>query len=315
MSTRFIRIALIGLTVPLMACAGDVRVSSPDQLLGPPRVKLEVRPDRILPSGAKPQRPKVDVAFLLDTTGSMGSVLRDAKRTIWSIATRIAAGTPQPQVRIALIPFRDKGDDFVTQVYDLTEDIDVVHDNLRRFRADGGGDGPEHVNAALFDALDKLSWRRDEETLKLIFLVGDAPPHDDYSDTPTCRKLARIAADNGVRINTVLCGTDRNARVPFEAIASAASGEFSQIPLFSSVQVVDTPRDTEIHKLSGEIRQLRAQGATSKDPRTRALTNQIKKLVRERDADAGRQVGAKDGFDQKVTDTIRKQARNFGISY
>jgi Mg-chelatase subunit ChlD len=304
-------LTLTALLLALPAWAGDVRVSSSEQLLGPPRVKLEERPGRITPSGARPRQPKVDVAFLLDCTGSMGGILRDAKRTIWSIATRITAGKPAPQVRIALIPFRDKSDDFVTQVFDLTEDIDVVYDNLRTLRARGGGDGPEHVNAALFDALDKLSWRRDEETLKLVFLVGDAPPHDDYPDTPTCRQLARIAADNGVRVNTVLCGGDRFARKSFEDIARAASGEFTMISLFGSQQAPATPLDGEIDKLSTDLRGRRARGMTSQDAEAKALTERIRKLVRERDA----QVGAQGGFDEKVTETIRKQARNFGIAY
>src|SRR5712691_8037972 len=111
-------------------------------------------PARVTP--ARP--PRVEVAFVLDTTGSMGGLIEGAKRRIWSIARRIGEGRPRPDLRIALVAYRDKGDEYVTRVYDFSGDMDDVYGHLMSFVADGGGDTPEHVSAALHDAVHRLSW-------------------------------------------------------------------------------------------------------------------------------------------------------------
>src|SRR6516225_4843860 len=81
-----------------------------------------------------------------------------------------------------LVAFRDKGDVYITKVFDLSDDLDAIHGHLKTFRAEGGGDAPESVNQALDDSVNKIKWSTDKKTLRIIFLVGDAPPHMDYPD-------------------------------------------------------------------------------------------------------------------------------------
>src|SRR5204863_6026000 len=130
---------------------------------------------------APPSAPRVEVAFVLDTTGSMGGLIEGAKRRIWSIARRIGEGRPRPDLRMALVAYRDRGDAYVTRVHDLTADMDAVYRDSMSFQADGGGDGPEHVSAALPDAAHRES-RSQRPARKLISLTGDSPPHGDYQD-------------------------------------------------------------------------------------------------------------------------------------
>ncbi len=127
-------------------------------------------------------KPKIDVVFVLDTTGSMSGLIDAAKEKIWSIATSMASAQPAPEIRIGLVAYRDRGDAYVTRVVDLSSDIDTMYATLMQFTADGGGDGPESVNQALNDAVTKMSWSQDANAYKVIFLVGDAPPHMDYQD-------------------------------------------------------------------------------------------------------------------------------------
>src|SRR3954447_9484529 len=98
--------------------------------------------------GAK-ERQQIEVCFVLDTTGSMGGLIEGAKQKIWSIANTIIAVADKPQIKIALVGYRDRGDQYITKVFDLTDDIDTVFKNLMAFKAEGGGDGPESVNQAL----------------------------------------------------------------------------------------------------------------------------------------------------------------------
>jgi hypothetical protein len=132
---------------------------------------------------AQAPRPRVELVFALDTTGSMSGLIEGAKRKIWSIASFVARGQPTPDLRVGLVAYRDVGDEYVTRVYDLDDDLDRVYRRLLSFRADGGGDGPEHVARALTEGVHKMSWSKDDgQVVRLLYLVGDAPPHLDYHD-------------------------------------------------------------------------------------------------------------------------------------
>ena len=85
-------------------------------------------------------KPSVEVAFVLDTTGSMGGLIEGAKRKIWSIATAIVDSNPDADIRMGLVAYRDIGDDYVTRKFDLTTDIQDLYANLLELRARGGGD-------------------------------------------------------------------------------------------------------------------------------------------------------------------------------
>ncbi len=81
----------------------------------------------------------------------------------------------------------------MTKAFDLTDDIDAIYGHLVEFAAVGGGDMPESVNQALYEAVTKNPWSRDPNTLKLIFLVGDAPPHMDYPDDVKFPEIIQLA--------------------------------------------------------------------------------------------------------------------------
>src|SRR5438094_6628785 len=97
-----------------------------------------------LPAPAAPvpgaKKPQVEVVFCLDTTGSMGGLIDGAKQKIWSLCNQIAGGKPTPDLKVGLVAYRDRGDEYVTRVFDLTDDLDAVHGHLMGFKADGGGD-------------------------------------------------------------------------------------------------------------------------------------------------------------------------------
>src|SRR5215218_1409166 len=103
-------------------------------------------------------KPTVEVAFVLDTTGSMGGLIEGAKRKIWSIATAIVDSNPDADVRMGLVAYRDIGDDYVTKKIELTRDIQDLYSHLLDLKARGGGDWPESVNEALEVGVTKLSW-------------------------------------------------------------------------------------------------------------------------------------------------------------
>src|SRR5262245_7922842 len=102
-----------------------------------------------------PKKPAFEVVFCLDTTGSMNGLIDGAKLKIWGICNQILNGRPMPTLKVGLVAFRDKGDDYITKVYDLRDDLDEIYADLQTFQAAGGNDTPESVNQALDDAVNK----------------------------------------------------------------------------------------------------------------------------------------------------------------
>jgi Mg-chelatase subunit ChlD len=198
-------------------------------------------------------KPRVEVAFVLDSTGSMGGLIEGAKQKIWSIANSIIAQKPTPEVRIGLITYRDRGDEYVTRRFDLTDDIDTVFRNLQSFVADGGGYDPESVNQALHEAVTDLSWSADHAVLKIIFLVGDYPPHMDYADDVKYPVTCRQAAKREIIIDTVQCGDVEETRAVWQDIARKAEGSYVALAQSGNMVAVTTPFDDEIARTSTEI--------------------------------------------------------------
>jgi von Willebrand factor type A domain-containing protein len=196
--------------------------------------------------------PRVEVAFVLDTTGSMGGLIDGAKRRIWSIARRIGEGRPRPDLRIALVAYRDLGDAYVTRTYDFMSDMDEVFGHLSEFRAEGGGDTPEHVSAAMHDAVHRLTWSSGP-ALRMIILVGDAPPHMDYQDGFDYRRHVREARQRGIVVESIQCGADPQTAQVWREIASAGGGEYAQIDGQGGMPVRVTPVDAELARLNSEL--------------------------------------------------------------
>jgi len=205
------------------------------------------------PVERKDNKPQVEVVFCLDTTGSMGGLIEGAKQKIWSIVNQIASGRPTPDVKVGLLAYRDRKDTYVTKLFELTTDLDEVHKNLKEFKADGGGDTPESVNQALNESVVKFKWSKDKDTLRIIFLVGDAPPHMDYADDVKYPETCKLAAAQGILINTVLCGGDGEAKKVWQEVCAKAGGTFAQIAQDGGVQVVETPFDKELAELNGKL--------------------------------------------------------------
>jgi Mg-chelatase subunit ChlD len=202
----------------------------------------------------KPGRPEVEVVFCLDTTGSMGGLIDAAKRKIWAISNQIAGGTPTPRLKIGLVAYRDRGDAYITKVADLTDDLDAIHSQLMSFQAQGGGDTPESVNQALHEAVTKITWSKDKKTLKIIFLVGDAPPHMDYPDDVKYPETCKLAIKSDIIINTVQCGRDAATMDVWQKICRAAEGSYVQIDSQGGpVVVVKTPFDSDLAKINAEL--------------------------------------------------------------
>ena len=199
-------------------------------------------------------KPVVEVAFVLDTTGSMGPLIEAAKRKIWSIATAIVDANPDAEIRMGLVAYRDIGDDYVTKKFELTKDIQDLYANLLELRARGGGDWPESVNEALEVAVTKLSWTQGSEICRIMFLVGDAPPHMDYAQDTKYPEVLRMARERGIVVNAVQAGGARDTERVWRDIAQLGNGRYIPIPQDGGhIVIIETPYDHDIIELQDDI--------------------------------------------------------------
>jgi len=205
------------------------------------------------PAAPKPARPRMEVCFVLDTTGSMSGLIEGAKQKIWSIANELVSTKPSPEIRLGLIGYRDRGDEYVIRPYDLTNDIDAVYAQLTAFRAGGGGDTPESVNEALHQAVTGMSWSADRGVLKIIFLVGDAPPHMDYAGAPKYPEICQAAVKKDLIVNTVQCGSIAQTTPIWQEIAKLSEGSYAAIAASGGMTALATPMDAELAELNRKL--------------------------------------------------------------
>lgn len=186
------------------------------------RRDLELRFD--VPRPVLPRVP-LDVAFLIDTTGSMGDEIARLKATLEVIHFQITHLASNPEVRFGMVLYRDRGDDYVTRVIPFTADVEAFARELAKVEAGGGGDGPEDLQEGLRRALQDLRWN--EQGVRLLFLLADAQPHLDYDQPFTYVEAMKAAAERAVKIVSIgASGLPPEGEIVFRQLAQYTQGLF-----------------------------------------------------------------------------------------
>ncbi len=160
--------------------------------------------------------PGIDIALMLDTTGSMTDELQYLQSEFLNISREVTQQFPTADVRWSLVAYRDQGDAYVTRPFDFSADVEVFRKNLAAQSADGGGDMPEAVATAFGETL-KQSWRG-SAAAQMVLWVADAPHHD--SDAQSVQSAITKAKDMGIHIYPV---ASSNANALAEATMRVAA--------------------------------------------------------------------------------------------
>ena len=166
---------------------------------------------------------QLDLALVVDTTGSMGDELEYLKTEIVNIVASVSRMFPDIDQRFSLITYRDNGDEYVCRTFDFTGSLSDFRRNLDAQTAQGGGDFPEAMDVALQSA-EQLTWRK-TNTARVLFLVGDAPPHSDKN----AQEIAAIygLSQQGVRIFPVgASGVEKKAEVILRTASLLSMGQY-----------------------------------------------------------------------------------------
>jgi len=179
--------------------------------------------DVVLQNGQSTLPTQLDLALVIDTTGSMGDELGYLKAEIDSIVACVHRMFPNVDQRFSLITYRDQGDEYVCRAFDFTGSLSDFRRNLDAQSAGGGGDFPEAMDVALQSAV-QLDWRT-ANTARVMFLVGDAPPHrEGAANAVTAMNELRR---KGVRIFPVgASGVEKSAEVIMRTASVLTGGQY-----------------------------------------------------------------------------------------
>jgi hypothetical protein len=195
-----------------------------NQVAGMPLFEEEAHRDAAARAAQPLAHTTLDIALVIDTTGSMGDELAYLQTEFDALSNAIEAQYPQAEQRWALVLYRDEGDEYVTRTFDFEAAGAAFRDRLGAQSAGGGGDYPEAPDAALA-AMNQLSWRSDPTTARLAFWVGDAPHHIDRAGALAA--AVEVAASQDVHLYPVASsGVDELTEYAMRSAAQLTLGRY-----------------------------------------------------------------------------------------
>lgn len=211
----------LGQSVSMTASLGQGRTSAPRAInvsgvSGAQEVRTRL-------AARAPQVTKFDLALVIDATGSMGDEINYLKAELADIIATLNRRHRGLDIRVAMVIYRDQGDEFVTRTFEFTTDMAAVQRNLNAQSAGGGGDMPEAMEVAMTRAAG-LNWRGD--AVKSMLLVADAPPHS--SDVAATWAATEVARAKRIQIVPVAAsGVDDAAQYIMRAMAAATQSRYA----------------------------------------------------------------------------------------
>ena len=202
----------------------DVEIRVEGELSSYPAIPFSQGMNRIVVQKDCNISSKVEIAFVVDATGSMQDEIDYLKEELEDILVNVAKKDPSLDMHTAAVFYRDKGDAYLTIQSGMKKGTEDAIAFIRKQNADGGGDYPEALNEGLNDAINKIKWSKDARA-RIIFLLMDAPPHDEAKNEMAL--LIRQAAAMGIRIVPVACsGTDKSTEFIMRSMALATNGTY-----------------------------------------------------------------------------------------
>lgn len=169
---------------------------------------------------------KVEIAFIVDATGSMGDEIEFLKKDLLSVIEKVEQDSPSLNVMTGTVFYRDEGDDYVAKHSGFTGNPETTLKFIKEQNADGGGDYAEAVHTALKTALSELQWSSNAKT-RLAFLVLDAPPHNNTQVITQLQTSILEAAKKGIKIIPITAsGIDEETEYLMRSFAIATNGTY-----------------------------------------------------------------------------------------
>lgn len=199
--------------------------------------------------------PKIQIAVLLDTSGSMDGLINQTREQLWRIVNTFATAKKEgkrPRLELALYQYGNDGisaeQHHVQRIVPLTTDLDKVSEALFKLTTNGGN---EFCGAAIAHAMQELEWSPNPKDLKLVYIAGNEP----FTQGPIgFRETVKAAIGRGIVVNTIHAGTEAQGLSDgWAEAAKLADGNFLFIDSNRAVARVNAPQDAELAKLSQDM--------------------------------------------------------------
>jgi hypothetical protein len=169
---------------------------------------------------------RVELAFIVDATGSMGDELEFLKADLKSVIETAENENAQIDILTGTVFYRDEGDEYVVKHSGFTADIDNTLGFIGDQVASGGGDYPEAVHTALKTAMNELQWSDNART-RIAFLILDAPPHYQTAIVNDIHESIKLAAEMGIKLIPVTAsGIDKETEFLMRFMAMVTNGTY-----------------------------------------------------------------------------------------
>lgn len=207
------------------------------------------------PDAAPTPAPKVQLALLLDTSGSMEGLIHQARAQLWKIVNEFGSAKRDgrnPELEVALFEY---GNDsisadrqWVRQITPLTRDLDEVSRRLFALSTNGGS---EYCGAVIREAVQTLTWSADPRTYKAVFIAGNEP----FTQGPVSAvEACRAATGKGITVNTIHCGSGQDGiNGGWQQGAMLAHGSYLCIDQDKAIAQIPTPQDDSLAQLSRDL--------------------------------------------------------------
>lgn len=177
----------------------------------------------------------IDIAFMVDATGSMGDELEYLKVELIDVIHQVEQDNQGVNVNLGAVFYRDEGDEYLTRKSDLTSDYSTTTNFIANQNADGGGDYPEAVHSALRVSINDLQWS-DNAYSRLLFIVLDAPPHYDAQIIDDIHLQTQKAAAAGIKLIPITAsGINKETEFLMRYLAIATNGSYVFITNHSGI--------------------------------------------------------------------------------
>jgi hypothetical protein len=181
------------------------------------------------------QSKMVDIAFVVDATGSMGDEINFLREELNDVIYKTKNANPSLTFNFANTFYRDQGELYVTKHQDFSQVLSKSINFINEQKARGGGDYEEAVDVALDECINNLSWSNDART-RLLFLILDAPPRNSPEIRRKLDAIIRQAAAQGIRIiPLVASGINKDAEYLMRCIALATNGTYAFLTSHSGI--------------------------------------------------------------------------------
>lgn len=197
----------------------------------------------------------IQVALLLDTSGSMSGLIEQAKSQLWQILNTLAnteKENEETKLEIALYqygsPTYGKRSNQIRQLSGFTTDMDLISKKLFALSTAGG---EEYCGEVITTSINELEWGKDDSNFKMIYIAGNEP----FTQGPiNYAQACQLAKRQDITVNTIFCGSyQEGIQTMWKQGAQLADGEYMNIDHNQTTVYIETPYDKRINELNQKL--------------------------------------------------------------